>query len=216
MAEPATPFVNITESRVYRIPTTRGLMTVVLLHGDYIADSMVPHILLPVDGPVTLCRLPEHAWRVLWPQKPAPLPWLAVDVAPGHLVLKPNLARAHVGGLIAFLSEDPRIPINGKTKVTWFDADHDITEPVPSETAEVWTDLWSALEPRLPYPRLSTMSKRLFVTMDPYMYAPLTGSGAIKAAHNQVLGAYLGTGVGTAVLAGLFIVLLVRYRVNKA
>jgi hypothetical protein len=212
MAQPQSPFVKITESRVFQVTLPEGRFNLVLLSGEYVADAMAPYIRIPVKAPVTLYNMPPQTWHALWPTEIEPPGWNNVRVADDHIILTPNMSRPAVGGLVAYLSADERVPINGQTTVTCFNGPQKDQQAVPLGVQRLWQSLWADMEPRLPAQDWSRAVMRSYVTAQPTMLSNIT-AGAPR--DLKVLGSYLGSGIGTAVLAGLLIILVARNRMLK-
>jgi hypothetical protein len=215
MAKPATPFVKITQSRVFQVSMSDGMFTLVLLSGEYVSESTEPFIKIPVNGPATIYTMPHHTWHTLWPDQLEPPGWLNVRYANNHLILTPELSSAAVGGVIAYFSRDERVPINGVTTVTCINCPHPQQGFMPVDVQQTWQSVWEDVMPRLPAQNWAGASMRKYVSDKPLMLQPSSSVVFVSQRDPSMIGGFIGSGLGIAILAGLLIVLVARYHMLK-
>lgn len=220
----------IEETRVFQIPVGQGAFTVILFKARVESSAIDATIFLPTDSPVMLCKVPSSAWSLLWPEIPEPLPWIKIRALHHGIQLYPNLSRYDSGGILAYFSLDTRVPINGKTTITWFNF-MDTDEPVSSKTAITWDELLRNTMPKLPFPRLKHQFFKTIINFKPKMIHradlfpalfPQTSSSKLlpslqKRDPKQIVSFFIG-GVVIAVIMAL-VVFLTAYlkakRMNK-
>jgi hypothetical protein len=218
MDQTQPPFVKITQSRVFQVSMSAGMFTLVLLHGEYVSEAMEPFIKIPVNGPLTMYRMPAHTWRTLWPEKIEPPGWLNVRHTDGHIVLTPDLSTSRVGGIIAYMSQDESVPVNGITTVTCINCPHPKQSLMSADIQNMWQGIWTDIEPRFPPQSWENASIRTYVLPTTIVPAEqLKPSGGYITCHRdaKMIGGFIGSGIGIAILAAILIVLVARYVMLK-
>jgi hypothetical protein len=219
MAVSKTPAIEIRDSKVFQVPLPTGTLTIVLLTGDLNTTAMTDCTLTwTLTVPAMMCRLPNNAWRMLWPDKKEPPGWMSVRSHHNSIIAEPVRSQSTVGGVVAYISPDKRIPINGKTIITIFGTGN---EQLSRSEQILWDALLQEITPRVPYSRLTNKTEFPYYSPTPLMYTPeLSKSGsymtpALRRRAPRYKASFLSGGIITAVLVGVIIWFTVQHQMKK-
>lgn len=219
-----TSMIELKESRAFQLRIGEHTLTVLLILFDINGQTMDNTLTLELNAPVMLCQLPATTWNLLWPNVSPPLGWHSINVHEHVISLKPVMAKSIGGGVVAYYSHDARIPVLGRTHITWLNDKPD--DPAINKALAITLDsVLMNISPRLPIPMLHTAAEHFVIapsehefferSMKPSAAAPDYSTKVLRRRAPQYLAGFLGTGVSLAVVMGTVIWFTAQYKIKK-
>jgi hypothetical protein len=218
-----TAAIQLKESRAFQLRVGHQTLTIILVLFESYGQPLDSTLTLELKAPIMLCQVPAASWYILWPNVTQPPGWHSISVRDNVITLQPIISKTINGGLLAYYSSDERVPVLGRTHITWLN-DKTGDPEIEKSLAVTWYSILSNTTPRLPISMLRTVAQHSILAPGEYEYfsRSMTQSSASKYTtkvldqrNPKYLERFLGTGVGVSVLMAVIIWFTAQHKIKK-